>query len=355
VPNSVGRTPLLSVCVPTHDGRGREIADLIRALEAQITPELAGAIELCLSDGASRDQTAEVVDEARARALLAMRYRRSDPDRGLIPHLRESVEMASAPHCWLMSSDDAAAPGALQAILRALDSYPGLAGLSFSFEVTARELERKIDSPAHQLILPPDPGRSRHFDDREAAVDDLSGIFVSLSTHVVDRELWLEAVARRMAPGQPPLSPLCGHMQFLGTVLALRPQWLWLAEPLLLMRTDNDSWRPRKFGGDSSRYWRRLLAELADVYAELCGPRSRSYRDVMARWRAIGLFRQNVIDMKLQADPPPSLARDIGMLVTFTRLLAFDPDYWRKSMPVLLLPHGVAARVWDRWAKDPYG
>jgi abequosyltransferase len=346
VPNSQPATKL-SVCVPTHDGRARELGQLIERLEDQVSPALERRVEVCISDGASQDRTATIVEQARARGRLAVRYRRSAPDRGLIAHLLESVEMATAPHCWLMSSDDAPADGGIEGVLAALAANPGVAGLSVGFDVTDKLLDRGIDSPTYDVVRPREAGSARRFSDRAQTVEELGLLFISLSAHVVDRETWLAAVERGDAPSRRPLRRLCGHMQVLGRMLDARPSWAWCPSRLVLLRSDNDSWRPRHFDGDLSRYWRAVLGDLEHVYAEICGGRgTRGYRLSVDGLRRLALEPREVLWMKMQSPPPPSLKRDIEMLLSFGWLLRHDRGFWRRSLPTLLLPHQLAPRAW---------
>ena len=53
--------PLLSVCVPTHDGRRGALSELLEGLVVQ-ADDLPGLIEVCVSDNASADGTTELQD-----------------------------------------------------------------------------------------------------------------------------------------------------------------------------------------------------------------------------------------------------------------------------------------------------
>jgi len=337
--------PILSVCVPTHHGRAREVGELIDRLTEQIGPELEGRIELCVSDGASFDDTQMVVERARERTGLVVRYRRDEQDRGFKANQLDSVAMASAPYCWLMSSDDAPAPGSLSRILAILEANPGVAGVSFGFEVMAKDLDEVVESNAHDVILPPQPERSRRLEDRADVVKELGLLFISLSTHVVDRGTWLAALRLRDERRRGPVQSISPHIQVLGAMLEVKPAWVWSGDRLLLMRTANDSWCASKFDNEMARYWCTFLPSLEKIYAEICGRWSRAYFANMAGLQRMAMGPGELMVLKMQDDPPPSLRRDAAMLLTFGRLFWFDPRFWRRSLPVLLTPHTVAPKA----------
>src|SRR5688572_21711912 len=81
-PTPPTRSPRLSVCIPTHHGRAGALDDLLSELTAQLA-DLGDDVEVCVSDNASQDATAAVVQAHRRGLGTRLRYRRNDRDLGV--------------------------------------------------------------------------------------------------------------------------------------------------------------------------------------------------------------------------------------------------------------------------------
>lgn len=69
----------LSVCIPTHHGRCALLEEALESIAAQATPDLA--LEVVVSDNASRDGTEAMIEHFRARhPQLALVYARNERD-----------------------------------------------------------------------------------------------------------------------------------------------------------------------------------------------------------------------------------------------------------------------------------
>jgi hypothetical protein len=106
--------PVVTIVVPSFE-QGRFLADALESALAQDVP-----VEIFVADGGSRDGSVEVIHRFEDR----LAGWRSGPDRGQAAAINESVARGSAPYvCWL-NSDDLLLPGALGALVRALESAP---------------------------------------------------------------------------------------------------------------------------------------------------------------------------------------------------------------------------------------
>ena len=112
--------PKVSFCIPTFN-YGPFIGRAIESVLAQMEP----GVEIVVLDGGSVDQTRDVVEKLAA-SHRCVRYV-YQPERGGIDRdLARSVELASGEYCWLLSADDALAPGALHRILDEFERGPDL-------------------------------------------------------------------------------------------------------------------------------------------------------------------------------------------------------------------------------------
>lgn len=104
----------LSICIATYN-RGSYIGDTLRA----VVPQLTEATELLIVDGASPDNTGEVV---RAYALRhsQLRYFCERENSGVDRDYDKAVTYARGEYCWLMTDDDLLLPGAVDRVLSEL-------------------------------------------------------------------------------------------------------------------------------------------------------------------------------------------------------------------------------------------
>ena len=99
----------LSLCIPTYNF-GRFIAETLRSILQQ---DGADEIEVVVLDGASTDNTADVVTGLQ-KQYPQIKYFRLSAKGGIDRDMAKSVELASGEYCWLFSSDDTMRSGALE-------------------------------------------------------------------------------------------------------------------------------------------------------------------------------------------------------------------------------------------------
>jgi len=101
----------LSFCIPTYN-RGQYIGETLESIISQATDD----IEIVIVDGASTDNTSEVVLSFRER-FPNLVYHRGTSNMGVDRDMAMAVELAQGQYCWLMSSDDVIKSGAVKLIL----------------------------------------------------------------------------------------------------------------------------------------------------------------------------------------------------------------------------------------------
>ena len=106
----------LSVCIPTYN-RAAFIGETLESILSQANE----SIEVVVVDGASTDDTAEVVASFQNR-FTNLLYHRGAQNMGVDRDMATAVELARGDYCWLMSSDDLIKPGAISRMLEEIQS-----------------------------------------------------------------------------------------------------------------------------------------------------------------------------------------------------------------------------------------
>ena len=107
--------PRLSFCIPTYNF-GAFIGETLESIISQAS----GKVEIVVVDGASTDNTNEVVRDFQKR-FDPLIYHRREKNMGVDADLAKAVELAGGDYCWLMSSDDVLVPGAVARMISELE------------------------------------------------------------------------------------------------------------------------------------------------------------------------------------------------------------------------------------------
>jgi glycosyltransferase involved in cell wall biosynthesis len=113
-----------------------------RTLES-IIEQAPEDVEIVIVDGGSTDDTGEVVLEFGKR-FRGIRYFRQEQNMGVDRDFNTAVEMAGGEYCWLMSDDDVLKPGAVRAVLDAMEKGHDL--IVVNAEVRDVRLEKVLDA-----------------------------------------------------------------------------------------------------------------------------------------------------------------------------------------------------------------
>lgn len=220
--------PLLSICIATRN-RGAYLARALTRLQAIDGND----IEVVVVDGASTDDTANVLKAAAVRDAR-VRYETLAANGGLDRDFSRAVDNATGRYVWLCSDDDDILPGALDRIRAALADEPAL--LVVDAIVMDADLEKVLNPSRLRLDKPV----------RVAAGDTetlmrLSGQHLSFIGGVVmNRALWMTRERERyfgsyfMHFGVIFQAPLPAHVTLLDG-------------PCIAIRYGNASWTARSF------------------------------------------------------------------------------------------------------------
>lgn len=106
-------SPLLTIAIPTYN-RARYLERSLAALADQFPPEVQ--VELIVSDNASSDETASVVERFESGGL-PLRYLRNSSNLGPDTNILQCYEQARGKYVWIMGDDDFVRPGGIARVL----------------------------------------------------------------------------------------------------------------------------------------------------------------------------------------------------------------------------------------------
>lgn len=115
--------PLLSICIPTWN-RADSLRKTLGSLAASLSGLPADAIELCLSDNASTDDTPLVIGEA-ANLGIPLRTTRLAENAGFSGNYWSVATLATARFTWITGDDDAFDAEGLAALVTSLSTLSG--------------------------------------------------------------------------------------------------------------------------------------------------------------------------------------------------------------------------------------
>lgn len=217
--------------MPTYNN-GAYIAEALRSV-ASAPP---GAVEIVVLDGGSQDNTAGVV-RALEREQPNIRYVRQEARGGIDRDLARSVELATGEYCWLLSADDALAPGALGRLLRECDAGCDVLLANRTWcDVQLRPIGAQAwlaDTPADTVF---DLRDRRQIERYLGRASSLGALFSFMSTIGFRRNRWLES-----APSRGLVGSNYAHVERLFAMARRSGRLKYVAEPLVLCRSGNDS------------------------------------------------------------------------------------------------------------------
>jgi len=220
--------PILTICIATYN-RADYIAETIESIITQLSDD----IELLVVDGASTDDTENVVRRYAANDER-IRYVRLAKKGGVDQDYCKSVELASGEYCWLFTDDDLLKPGAVAAVTAAINYGTSL------IVVNAEVCDNKLAN-----ILK--PRKIVAYTDKTFASNEMERLFTEALTHlsfigavVIRRDIWLSRES------EPYFGTEFVHV---GVIFQqpLPGSATVIAEPYISIRYGNGQWKSRGF------------------------------------------------------------------------------------------------------------
>jgi len=223
--------PRLSICIPTYN-----YGEFIGATLTSVADQFTDGLEVVVVDGGSTDCTPEVVRSFEER-LPGMRYIRLTARGGIDRDMAHTVAVATGEYCWLLSSDDVLRPGAIGAALKAFEAGGDI------LLCNRTECDIHLQPRRNRYWLRKSIGsRScvfRDGNDFKAYFRDarsLGAIFSYMSSIIFRRELW-----HKVAYDGSLDDTNYAHVYRLFAMLRQGARLLYMRDPLVLCRGDNDS------------------------------------------------------------------------------------------------------------------
>jgi glycosyltransferase involved in cell wall biosynthesis len=321
----------LSICIATVN-RAAFIGATLDSIISQVMDEEDDEVEIVIVDGASTDNTGDIVKTYHER-FPRLRYHRLPAKGGVDQDYCRAVDLAHGDYCWLFTDDDILKPGAIHAVLAEARHDYGL--ILVNAEVRNASLSEVLE--ARRLPIVTD--RFYQPDDSERLFIDAVDYLSFIGGVVIKRSVWNER----------------DKQSYYGTVFvhvgvifqAPMPGGVAvLAEPLISIRYGNALWTPRSFDISLFR-WPELVWSfpiISEFAKRQAIPREpwRSLKALLI-YRARGAFsmREYRTLPKLSTRPRawrlaarvialvPGLPLNASLVVFFS---AFGRFYWRNGM-----------------------
>ena len=222
------KTPLLSICIATYNR-----ADFIGETLDSIIPQLTDEVELLVVDGASTDNTEEVV-RSYLKKSERLRYVRLPKKGGVDRDYDTSVELAQGEMCWLFTDDDLLKPGAIAAVREAVKQGHGL--IIVNAEMRNRDLSAVYQKKRIEIQA-----------DKKYASTEMEALFIDALDYlsfvggvVIRRSIWLSRERE---------SYFGTDFLHVGVIFQkpLTESAMIIAEPYITIRYGNAQWLSRNF------------------------------------------------------------------------------------------------------------
>jgi abequosyltransferase len=238
----------LSICIATYNRAGY-IAETLDS----IIPQLDDDVELLVVDGASTDNTEDVVLKF-AQEESRIRYVRLPAKGGVDQDYDKSVELARGEFCWLFTDDDLLKPGAVAAVKAAIKKGHDL--VVVNGELRDQKLSTVLE---RQKIIIQDNKTYTSNDMESLFVDAVYGLSF-IGAVVIRRSLWLSRERK---------SYFGTEFIHIGVIFQkpMTAPALIIAEPYIIARAGTQQWAPRSFDIWMLK-WPKLIWSFKDISDE---------------------------------------------------------------------------------------
>lgn len=319
----------LSICIATRN-RAKFIGVTLDTILVQATEE----VEIVILDGASTDNTEEVIRRYQARSPR-LRYFRQETNAGIDRDFAKAVDLARGDYCWLFCDDDLFRPGAIRVVLEALQNDYSL--IIADSEVRNADLSQRLQ--AKKTCLQTNRVYKPH--ENDLLLGDAGDYLSFIGGVIIKRQLW-DAREKEKYFGS------C--FVHVGVIFQqpLPGDTLVIAEPLISIRYGNASWLGKSFEIFMFK-WPRLIWSFEDIpdsaKFRVCSPEPWRMFKTLLHWRARGAYTKAEYRELLEPRLESGWARLVSKACAYfpgraANLLAFayySVLHQPRSHPVVLL------------------
>lgn len=223
----------ISICIPTRN-RAKFLTETLENVLQQATDE----IEVVIVDGASTDNTKEVAEQYRQKFRNFIYYR-GEKNMGVNRDMARTIELAHGDYCWMLSDDDCLKPGALNQMLKEIESgceiylcNVTVCNLFLKPLRNRRWLSAKVKDRIFNLH------EKSEFIEYCQKANSIGALFSYMSSIVVHRETWNQTGYHEDFD-KTAYALASSLMSFIKKKCRLK----YIQTPLVFWRTDNESFQ----------------------------------------------------------------------------------------------------------------
>lgn len=218
----------LSICIATLN-RAMFIGETLNSIVSQVTDE----VEIVIVDGASTDNTEEVVRQYQQR-FPRLNYVRLAVKGGVDQDYCKAVELARGEFCWLFTDDDILKPEAIAAVIEAIERGYDLV------VVNAEIRDRSVSTILEQQRIVMQENQVYAPSNMECLFVDALSYLSFIGAVVIRRSIWLSRERE---------SYFGTEFVHVGVIFQkpLSEPALIIAEPYIIIRFGNAQWSSRRF------------------------------------------------------------------------------------------------------------
>ncbi|MGH2919147.1 MAG: glycosyltransferase, partial [Solirubrobacteraceae bacterium] len=318
----------LSVCIPTHGRRAEVLRVAMLSVLDQLEPELHDRVEICVSDNASSDGTAEMVSELAERSPVPVSYSRNAADIGLAGNMMRVVELAAGDFCWLLGSDDEMVDGGLRHVIGLIERFPDASGYCVSWANFGADLHDRGEPDAAPYRPP--PLTTRAYRGMHDVIDGVGLMWGYISTNVVHRERWLAAAAS--VGDRAKDHPTWPQLRIMGEMARRDPVWVYSPHVVVRNRTFSGwMYELGRVPRDHAKMHIDLVDGIDAVLAELIGKGTPLHRELMTRmyW----MVASGRVVTQIKRIQRGDWRREVELARSVARAFWWLPDFWTGAGP----------------------
>jgi len=221
----------LSICIPTYNF-GEFIGETLESIIEQAGDE----VEIVVGDGASTDNTEEVVRSYQSK-FPRLRYQKFEKKGGIDLDLARTIGLAGGDYCWLLSSDDVLRLGAIRRVLDEIRHGHAI------YLCNRTDCDRELNEIINRFWLKKESGDGVFdFSDRAVllgyleAAQSLGALFSYISSIIVSREKW-----KGVSDNTAVMGSNYAHVYKLFSIATNGGKVKYITNSLVSTRLDNDS------------------------------------------------------------------------------------------------------------------